>query len=128
MAATPLTVRGIDHVVFVVDDVASTVAWYRDELGLAVEGHEEFLAGQRLFSTLRIDATTIIDVLPGERTGENLNHVALLIDEDVDAIAASGRFEVVAGPADLSGAQGQGRGVYIKDPAGNLVELRTYPT
>jgi hypothetical protein len=30
------------------------------------------------------------------------------------------------GPADLFGAQGNGRGIYINDPAGNLVELRTY--
>jgi len=30
------------------------------------------------------------------------------------------------GPADLFGAKGVGRGLYIKDPDGNRVELRTY--
>ena len=126
--SAPLTVTGIDHLVLQVPDVAAVVAWYRDELGLTVERQEEFERGEAIFVTLRIDATTIIDVLPGERTGENVNHVALVVAADVDALAASGRFAVESGPADLSGAQGQGRGVYVRDPAGNLVELRSYPT
>lgn len=122
----PLTVTGIDHIVLQVPDVAPVVAWYRDELGLAVERLEEFEAGQAIFVTVRIDATTIIDILPGERSGENVNHFAVTVDEDVDDLAASGRFDVEIGPADLSGARGQGRGIYIRDPAGNLVELRNY--
>ncbi|HEX7131395.1 MAG TPA: VOC family protein [Iamia sp.] len=123
---TPLTVTGIDHIVLQVPEVASVVAWYRDELGLAVERLEEFEAGQAIFVTVRIDATTIIDILPGERTGENVNHFAVVIVEDVDELAASGRFDVEVGPADLSGAQGQGRSIYVRDPAHNLVELRNY--
>lgn len=125
--SAPLTVTGIDHLVLQVPDVAAVVAWYRDELGLAVEREEEFARGDAIFVTLRIDATTIIDVLPGERTGDNVNHVALVVDADVDALAASGRFVVEGGPADLSGARGEGRGIYVRDPAGNLVELRSYP-
>lgn len=123
---TPLTVTGIDHIVLQVPEVAPVVAWYRDELGLTVERQEEFDRGEAIFVTVRIDATTIIDILPGERTGENVNHVAVVIEEDVDALAASGRFDIEVGPADLSGAQGQGRGIYIRDPADNLVELRYY--
>ena len=122
----PLTVTGIDHIVLQVPEVAPVVAWYRDELGLAVERLEEFEAGRAVFVTVRIDATTIIDILPGERTGENVNHFAVTVTEDVDELAAGGRFDVEIGPADLSGAQGQGRGIYIRDPAGNLVELRNY--
>lgn len=124
---SPPRVTGIDHMVLVVDDIDAVVAWYRDELGLTVEGHEAFRTGQRPFATLRVDATTIIDVLPGERTGVNVDHLAFVVDADVDALAAAGRLEVVGGPADLSGAQGQGRGIYVRDPAGNTVELRSYP-
>ena len=115
-SAEPLSVTGIDHLVLRVPDVAPVAAWYRDELGLVFDGLDEVLAGTRLFATLRVDATTIIDLLPGERTGENVDHVAFVVDADVDALAGSGRFDVVSGPADLSGARGQGRGVYVRDP------------
>jgi hypothetical protein len=55
------------------------------------------------------------------------DHIALTVtDVDLDELAASGRFEVLMGPADLFGAQGDGRGLYISDPDGNRVELRTY--
>jgi len=55
-----------------------------------------------------------------------VNHVALWVDADLDVVAASGEFDVVSGPSPLFGAQGMGRGLYVHDPDGNLVELRTY--
>jgi catechol 2,3-dioxygenase-like lactoylglutathione lyase family enzyme len=118
---------GIDHVVLTVPDVEAVTAWYRDELGLEVLRLEEWRRKEVLFVSLRVSPTSLIDVLQGERTGENVNHVALVVEDvDLDELAASGRFEIVMGPADLYGAQGIGRGVYVRDPAGNLVELRTY--
>jgi catechol 2,3-dioxygenase-like lactoylglutathione lyase family enzyme len=124
--SAPLTVTAIDHIVLPVPDVAAVVAWYRDELGLGVERQELFDEGKVPFVSLRISPTTLIDVMPGEPTGTNVDHVAVVVEEDVDELAASGRFEVEIGPADLFGARGQGRGIYIRDPAGNLVELRNY--
>ena len=77
--------------------------------------------------SLRVDDTTIIDLLQAERTGENVNHVAFVVEDvDLDELAASGSVEVDSGPADLFGARGTGRGLYIRDPDANLVELRTY--
>ena len=119
--------RDVDHIVLVSPDVERLVAWYRDELGLAPERLEEWRRKEVPFVSLRVSATFLIDVLAGERTGENLNHVALTVEGvDVDELAQSGRFEVAMGPADLFGARGTGRGVYDRDPDGNLVELRTY--
>lgn len=118
---------GPDHIVLVTPDVERLVAWYRDELGLAPERLEEWRRREVLFVSLRVSETFLIDVLSGERTGENVNHLALTVEDvDLDDLAASGRFKVEMGPADLFGAQGTGRGLYIKDPDGNLVELRTY--
>jgi catechol 2,3-dioxygenase-like lactoylglutathione lyase family enzyme len=118
---------GIDHVVLTVPDVEAVTAWYRDELGLEVLRLEEWRRKEVLFVSLRVSSTSLIDVLQGERTGENVNHVALVVEDvDLDELAASGRFEIVMGPADLYGARGTGRGVYVRDPAGNVVELRTY--
>jgi catechol 2,3-dioxygenase-like lactoylglutathione lyase family enzyme len=122
-----MQVRGVDHIVLVSPDVERLVAWYRDELGLAPERLEAWRRQEVPFVSLRVSDTFLIDLLAGERTGENLNHVALTVEGvDVDALASSGRFEVAMGPADLFGAQGTGRGVYVRDPDGNLVELRTY--
>ena len=117
----------IDHVVLTVPDVERTLAWWRDELGLEPVRVDEWRRGEAPFVSLRISGDTLIDLFPGERTGENVNHVALVVEGvDLDELAASGRFEVEMGPADLFGARGVGRGLYIKDPDGNRVELRTY--
>ncbi|MEY2433942.1 MAG: hypothetical protein QOC92_3667 [Acidimicrobiaceae bacterium] len=122
-----MKVTDVDHYVLTVPDVEKVVAWYRDELGLQPERLEEWRRGEVLFASLRITPTTLIDVFEGERTGMNVDHVALVVEGvDLDLLAESGRFEVEMGPADLWGARGTGRGLYIKDPAGNRVELRTY--
>ena len=118
---------GPDHVVLVSPDPERLVAWYRDELGLAPERLEEWRRKEVLFVSLRVSPTFLIDVVAGERSGTNVDHLAMTVDGvDLDELAASGRFEVEMGPADLFGAQGTGRGLYVRDPDGNRVELRTY--
>lgn len=118
---------GPDHIVLVSPDPEHLVRWYHEELGLEVLRLEEWRRGEVLFVSLRVSPTFIIDVFTGERTGVNLDHVALTVsDVDLDQLAGSGRFQVEMGPADLFGAQGVGRGFYISDPDGNRVELRTY--
>ena len=122
-----MEVTGIDHIVLDCSDVERSVAWYRDRLGLEPMRLDEWRNKEALFVSLRIDDTTIIDLFEQEPTGENMNHVALLVEGvDLDQLAASGEWEIEMGPADLFGAQGVGRGVYIRDPDGHLVELRTY--
>ena len=122
-----MRVAGPDHIVFVSPDPERLVAWYESQLGLEVLRLEEWRRGEVLFVSLRVSPTFIIDVFAGERTGVNLDHIALQVsDVDIDELAASGRFDVEMGPADLWGAQGMGRGLYISDPDGNRIELRSY--
>jgi catechol 2,3-dioxygenase-like lactoylglutathione lyase family enzyme len=122
-----MRITGVDHYVLVAPDVEALIAWYRDELGLQPERLDEWRRGEVLFASLRVSDSTLIDVFTGERTGVNVDHVALTVEDvDLDELAASGRFDVEMGPMDLFGARGTGRGVYIRDPAGNRVELRTY--
>ena len=87
------------------------------------------------FPSVRIDATTLVDLLAGAPTGTNLDHLCLVLDAsgpagapDLDALAASGDFDVVGdGPVDgLFGAQGYARSLYVRDPDGTVVELRSY--
>ena len=122
-----MRVTGLDHVVINCADVERSVAWWRDELGCEPVRLEEWRRGEAPFVSVRLDATTIIDLFATDRTGENVNHIALTVDGvDLDELAASGRFDVLGGPRTLFGAQGVGTGVYVRDPDGNTVELRTY--
>lgn len=123
-----MRVVGIDHVVLRVRDVEASVAWYGGRLGLPVERLAEWRRGEALFVSLRVDDSTIIDLLEGEPDGVNVDHMALVVrDVDLAEVAASGEWDVEMGPAELSGARGQGTGVYVRDPDGHRVELRTYP-
>jgi catechol 2,3-dioxygenase-like lactoylglutathione lyase family enzyme len=122
-----LRVTGLDHVVLNVADVERSLAFYCDELGLAPVRVEEWRRGEILFPSVRVDASTIIDLLAAARTGENADHLCLVVEPlDLEAVRASGRFEVVDGPATRFGARGNGTSLYVKDPDGNTVELRRY--
>jgi catechol 2,3-dioxygenase-like lactoylglutathione lyase family enzyme len=122
-----LRVVGLDHVVLNVADVERSLAFYCGELGLAPERVDEWRRGEILFPSVRVDARTIIDLLAVPRTGENADHLCLVVEPlDLDAVKASGRFEVVDGPATRFGARGNGTSLYVKDPDGNTVELRYY--
>ncbi len=122
-----MKVIGIDHIVLAVSDVERTLAWYEDALGLEPLRVEEWRRGEAPFPSLRVSESMIIDVIDGPRAGENVDHICLLVDvDDLDAVVASGRFDVVSGPSRLWGARGYGQGVYVRDPDGNVLELRHY--
>lgn len=121
-------VVGLDHVVLRVADVERSVSWYSRRLGLPVERLEEWRRGEAPFVSMRVDATTIMDLVEGEPDGVNVDHVALVLEgADLHELAATDEFEVVFGPRPLSGAQGTGTGMYVLDPDGHRIELRTYP-
>jgi catechol 2,3-dioxygenase-like lactoylglutathione lyase family enzyme len=121
-------VKGLDHVVLVVADPEVSVEWYRRILGAEPERLEEWRRGEVLFPSVRLDEATVIDLFAGEVTGRNVDHVAVVVEDvDLDELAASGDVDVVGGPAELWGAQGWGTGLYVADPDGHTVELRTYP-
>jgi catechol 2,3-dioxygenase-like lactoylglutathione lyase family enzyme len=120
-------VVGLDHVVLNVGDAERSIDFYCGELGLEPARVDEWRRGEAPFPSARIDAHTIIDLLPIPRTGENANHICVVVaPADFDALKQSGRFDVVDGPATRWGAQGNATSLYIRDPDGNTVELRYY--
>lgn len=128
MTEPTVHVAGHDHVVLITPDPERSLAWYRDKLGLQPEREAEWRAGQVPFVSLRVNESTVIDLLAGERSGRNVDHVSMRVADDTDlhAVAASGDFEVVSGPSWIWGAQGHGWGIYVRDPDGNVVELKHY--
>ena len=118
----------IDHVVLNVADTERSLAWYTDLLGLTAERVPEWRAGDVPFPSVRVNDHFVIDLFQCERTGENMNHLCLVVDQaGVAAILVDDRFEVLRGPLEVWGAQGVGESVYVADPDGNTVELRWYP-
>jgi catechol 2,3-dioxygenase-like lactoylglutathione lyase family enzyme len=130
--APAVTVTGLDHIVLATPDIERSLRWYTEVLGLPGERVDEWRAGDVFFPSVRLDATTLIDIFPGAAVPSgaprNLVHFCVVIEPaDLDELAASGRFDVASGPDDgLYGAQGFARSLYVYDPDGNTVELRSY--
>jgi len=122
-------VIGFDHVVLRCADVDASLAFYCDELGLEPDRVDEWRRGEVFFPSARVDATTLIDLFPappadGERE-PNVDHICLVVQSaDLDALAE--RFPGSRRADALYGAQGMASSLYVHDPDGNTVELRSY--
>lgn len=129
-----LRATGIDHVVLRVTDARRSVDWYVRHLGLTPERLAEWESGEAPFVSVRIDADTIIDLLEVDDVGVpaatgSVDHLCLTVDATADELAtwAAGEdVELERGPSRLFGARGVGTAVYVRDPDGHRVEVRTY--
>ncbi|MGH3743453.1 MAG: VOC family protein [Mycobacteriales bacterium] len=120
-------VTGLDHLVLNVADVERSLRFYGETLGLPSVRVDEWRAGTAPFPSLRVDEGTIIDLMAAAPSGHNLDHLCLVVaPTDMDALAADDRLDVLDGPAPRFGARGMGTSLYVRDPDGNTVELRTY--
>ena len=129
-----MQVIGLDHVVLRCADIEASLAFYCEELGLAPDRVDEWRRGETFFPSVRIDATTLIDLFPAPPGhtadagdgAKNMEHFCLVIEPaDLDALAS--RFPGSKRADGLYGAQGLASSVYVYDPDGNMVELRSYP-
>ena len=125
----------LDHLVLRTDRYRELIEFYCDVLGCSVErtlsesfGLTQLRAGSALIDIVDVDGELgkLGGPPPGE-TGNNLDHFCLQIEPfEEQALQAYlkdcgvevGDFE------ERYGAQGMGRSLYIRDPAGNTVELR----
>jgi len=124
-------VLALDHLVLVVADVERTLDWYERYAGLEPIRVEEWRREEVFFPSLRVNADTIIDVLPGRAEGSDerghLDHVCFVVSAaDRAALAADPALEVVDEGVRY-GARGDGDSIYVRDPDGLLVEFRSYP-
>jgi catechol 2,3-dioxygenase-like lactoylglutathione lyase family enzyme len=121
-------VTGLDHIVLISADVERALRFWCGQLGLEGVRVEAWRQGEVPFPSVRISPTTIIDLFPGQPSGQNLEHVCLTIEPtNLQALADSDEFTVVRGPIEhLFGAQGYATSLYVADPDGTTVELRSY--
>jgi catechol 2,3-dioxygenase-like lactoylglutathione lyase family enzyme len=121
-----MRITEIDHVVLNVADARRSLEFYTGVLGLEPVRLEEWEAGEVPFVSVRVHDGFIIDLMEIERSGENADHLCLVVEDDIDEMIADGTIMPEGEPMDLYGARGQGYAVYLRDPDGNRVELRNY--
>jgi len=132
-----IEILGLDHVVLRVESVERALRFYCDVLGCRRERHSEALglhqlrAGSQLIDL--VDVASPLGRLGGAAAGEgarNMDHFAVqLAGFDEAAIRAHLEAHGVE-PGDVAlryGAQGNGPSMYIRDPDGNVVELKGPP-
>ena len=129
-------VAGIDHIVLRTTKLPAMLEFYTGILACEVEretspktGLTQLRAGNALIDLVVVDS--LLGKLGGSapgQTGNNLDHFCLQLkpisEEEMIAHLESNGVEVGEFD-DRYGAQGFGRSVYVKDPEGNVVELRS---
>jgi len=122
---------GLDHLVLTVRDIAVTVQFYRDGLGMHVEQFEPADGTRRV--ALKFGAQKInlhqagaefepkaAEATPGSADLCFLSETPLA--EWQTHLGGLG-LEVIEGPVARTGAMGPIRSIYLRDPDGNLVEI-----
>jgi len=132
-----IRLREIDHVVLRVVDLDCMLRFYTEVLGCTPERRDDTIglvqlrAGRSLVDFVPVDGVLgrAGGAAPG-REGRNLDHVCFRV-EPFDAVAIRRTRDaagVEAGPVEQRyGAEGSGPSIYLRDPEGNVVELKGPP-
>jgi glyoxylase I family protein len=138
MSTSVLEIRGLDHVVLRVTDLNASLRFYADALGCKLERQLEELglyqlrAGSSLIDLVRVDSPLgKLGGGPPVQEGRNVDHFAIQLGRfDESAIRAHlAQHEIEPGDvAQRYGAEGNGPSMYIRDPDGNVVELKGPPS
>ena len=122
-----MRVIGFDHVVMLCRDVEASLDFYAGVLGLEAVDVDEWRAGRAKFPSVRVDESTLIDLMAGEPDGRNTDHVCLVIEPtDLEELAQRRELNVVQGPVPRGGARGMGWSIYVIDPDAHVIELKHY--
>ena len=131
-------ILGLDHVVLRVVDLARMTRVYCDVLGCNVERERPELAFLQLRAGVSLIDLISVDGELGRRGGaapgkarRNMDHLCLRIEPfDENALIAHlvSNGLTVGEIKSRFGADGYGPSLYIRDPEGNVVELKGPPT
>jgi catechol 2,3-dioxygenase-like lactoylglutathione lyase family enzyme len=133
----PFEVKRIDHLVLRVINLDAILAFYADVLGCHVEkakdaiGLYQLRAGASLIDIVPVDGRIgRAGGAPPAPDGRNLDHFCLRVDpfyaEKIGNYLRANGIE--SGEVESRyGAEGDGPSIYVKDPEGNVVELKGPP-
>ncbi len=129
----PFSLVGLDHVVFLVDDMPCALEFYASVLGCVpgysypALGMEQVWCGSALIVLWDVTHPGASSAIPPVAGGRNVDH--LCIATSPFAPAAMRRHLADHGvkierEAVHGGARGMGHSFYIKDPFGNTLEIK----
>ncbi|GEM77294.1 VOC family protein [Vibrio sagamiensis] len=130
----PIRVKTIDHVVLRTSRLPEMLQFYQHMLGCNIEreltelGLTQLRAGNAIIDIITVDKP--LGQLGGEppsQNGRNLDHFCLQIEylDEAELLKYLHQHHVQTEEfTERYGAQGYGRSIYIKDPEGNIVELK----
>jgi catechol 2,3-dioxygenase-like lactoylglutathione lyase family enzyme len=132
----PFALQGIDHVVLLIDDMAAARAFYLEVIGCTVE-----TALPRYGRVLRRAGAALIDLAdpsgapgsgprPPVAGGRNVDHVCIATgpwDEAAMRTWLAAHDVAIVEEGVNNGARGESLSFYVKDPAGNMIELTGPP-
>jgi catechol 2,3-dioxygenase-like lactoylglutathione lyase family enzyme len=133
----PIAVSGFDHIVLRVRDKERMLGFYLDVLGLSIDrdrpelGLTHIRAGAQMIDLVTLDGPlgAMGGAAPGKE-GRNLDHLCLQVrpfdEAAIRGHLASHGVEVVE-EGRRYGADGDGFSLYVRDPEGNVVELKGPP-
>ena len=133
MSKPPFSLVGLDHVVFLVDDMEKALDFYFNVLGCVrgyvypALGMEQLWCGSALivlWDTTHPGAASAVPPVPG---GRNVDHVCIATTPFEhqairDHLAANG--VEIEREAFHGGGRGMGHSFYIRDPFGNKLEIK----
>ena len=131
-----IEIRGLDHVVLRVRDLERALRFYCGALGCAEERRSDALGLVQLRAGAALVDLVVVDSPLGRlggpapaESGRNLDHFALALERFDEAELRAHLAAHGIAPGDVAsryGALGMGPSMYVRDPDGNVVELRAY--
>lgn len=129
-----MRITALDHIVLNVADVERSIEFYCDRLGLAPERLDDYRRGEVKFPSVRLTGQSIVDLFPpamhsSAEPGQNMNHFCVAVDgsmQDLEAALSRAGIAIETRMDNNFGARGLATSVYVRDPDGNVLELRTY--
>jgi catechol 2,3-dioxygenase-like lactoylglutathione lyase family enzyme len=136
LSRPPFSLVGIDHVVYLVDDMAKGVKFYTEVLGCQIGfsyptiGMEQLWCGSALIVLFDITNPGARNAIPPVAGGRNVDHLCIALSPfDHDALRAhlAAHNVAIEQQAFHGGARGMRDSFVIRDPFGNKLELKGPP-